>query len=67
MPIVIPEDPIDQPTTPIIPNMPINKEPTIQDIFGLNTVGTGTISQSDRSQLAKSGDIDITEALVRRS
>jgi len=27
---------------------------------------TGTISQTDRSQLAKSGDIDITEALVNR-
>jgi len=27
---------------------------------------TGTVSQSDRSQLAKSGDIDITEAIANR-
>jgi len=38
-------------TTPIAPNVP--------------SLG-GTISPGDRSQLAKSGDIDITEALVNR-
>ncbi len=34
--------------------------------LSMTVPSTGTISQTDRSQLAKSGDIDITEALVNR-
>jgi hypothetical protein len=70
MPIVIPEDPIDRPiSVPSAPTAPSGSGNQLLDALGLDvsSVGTGTISQSDRSQLAKSGDIDITEALVRRS
>tara|TARA_R100001591_G_scaffold52625_2_gene62653 strand:- start:1586 stop:5737 length:4152 start_codon:yes stop_codon:yes gene_type:complete len=42
-------------TAPVVPVTPIELP------------GGGTLSPSDRSQLAKSGDIDITEALSRRA
>ena len=38
----------------------------IPNILQQSSFNTGTISPGDRSQLAKSGDIDITEALVNR-
>jgi len=62
---------------PLVTTNPLEKAPTPAPIVappsslgGFNIIssdlGTGTISPSDRSQLAKSGDIDITEALVNR-
>ena len=48
-----------QTQTPVLPN--ITGAPTV-DRFG----NTSTIAPSDRSQLAKSGDIDITEAIANR-
>jgi len=45
----------------------ISSAPTVTTPIAPNVVPAGgTISQTDRSQLAKSGDIDITEALVNR-
>ena len=48
-----------QTQTPVLPD--ITGAPTV-DRFG----NTSTIAPSDRSQLAKSGDIDITEAIANR-
>ena len=39
----------------------------VTPIAPIELPGGGTLSQSDRSQLAKSGDIDITETLARRA
>jgi hypothetical protein len=45
----------------------ISSAPTVTTPIAPNVVPAGgTISQTDRSQLAKSGNIDITEALVNR-
>ena len=63
---------------PLVTTNPLEKAPAPAPIVappsslgGFNIIssdlGTGTISPSDRSQLAKSGDIDITEALARRT
>mgnify|MGYP003110646092 CR=1 FL=1 len=68
-PIIIPEDPIDRgSSTPIVPSAPSGSGNVILDDLGLDvsSAGTGTIAPSDRSQLAKSGDIDITEAIANR-
>ena len=68
-PIIIPEDPIDRgSSTPIVPSAPSGSGNVILDDLGLDvsSAGTGTIEPSDRSQLAKSGDIDITEAIANR-
>jgi hypothetical protein len=68
-PIIIPEDPIDRgSSTPIVPSAPSGSGNVILDDLGLDvsSAGTSTIAPSDRSQLAKSGDIDITEAIANR-
>ena len=68
-PIIIPKDPIDRDSsTPIVPSAPSGSGNVILDDLGLDvsSIGTGTIAPSDRSQLAKSGDIDITEAIANR-
>jgi len=66
-PIVIPEDPVDKPA-PAAPSAPSGSGNQLLDALNLDvsSMGTGPISPGDRSQLAKSGDIDITEALVNR-
>ena len=65
---IVPSEPLTtRPKTadaaPLISSAPTVTTPVAPNIAPLG----GTISQTDRSQLAKSGDIDITEALVRRS
>ena len=66
-PIVIPEDPVDKPV-PAAPSAPSGSGNQLLDALNIDisSAGTGTLSQSDRSQLAKSGDIDITEAIANR-
>ena len=66
-PIVIPEDPIDKPS-PVAPSAPSGSGNQLLDALNIDvsSAGTGTIAPSDRSQLAKSGDIDITEAIANR-
>ena len=67
-PIVIPEDPIDKPA-PVAPSAPSGSGNQLLDALNIDisSAGTGTLSPTDRSQLAKSGDIDITETLARRT
>ena len=65
---IVPSEPLTtRPKTadaaPLISSAPTVTAPIAPNVAPLG----GTISQADRSQLAKSGDIDITEALVRRS
>ena len=68
-PFIMPKDPADQPSSaPLTPTVPSGSGNQLLDALNLDvsSIGTGTISPGDRSQLAKSGDIDITEALVNR-
>ena len=65
---IVPSEPLTtRPKTadaaPLISSAPTTVAPIAPNVPSLG----GTISPGDRSQLAKSGDIDITEALVRRS
>ena len=57
-----PLETIKQPTI----NIPNPSGLVIPDILQQSSLNTGTIDPSDRSQLAKSGDIDITEAIANR-
>ena len=57
-----PLETIKQPTI----NIPNPSGLVIPDILQQSSLNTGTIEPSDRSQLAKSGDIDITEAIANR-
>jgi len=64
---IVPSEPLTtRPKTsdaaPLISSAPTTVAPIAPNVAPLG----GTISQTDRSQLAKSGDIDITEALVNR-
>jgi len=64
---IVPSEPLTtRPKTsdaaPLISSAPTTVAPTTPNVAPLG----GTISPGDRSQLAKSGDIDITEALVNR-
>ena len=68
-PFIMPKDPADQPSSaPLTPTVPSGSGNQLLDALNLDvsSIGTGPISPGDRSQLAKSGDIDITEALVNR-
>ena len=65
---IVPSEPLTtRPKTadaaPLISSAPTVTTPVAPNVAPLG----GPISPGDRSQLAKSGDIDITEALVRRS
>ena len=57
--------PLETLKKPVV-NQPDPSGLVIPDILQQSSFNIGTISPSDRSQLAKSGDIDITEAIVRR-
>ena len=64
---IVPSEPLTtRPKTadaaPLISSAPTTVAPVAPNVAPLG----GTISPGDRSQLAKSGDIDITEALVNR-
>ena len=64
---IVPSEPLTtRPKTadaaPLISSAPTVTTPIAPNVAPLG----GTISPGDRSQLAKSGDIDITEALVNR-
>ena len=64
---IVPSEPLTtRPKTsdaaPLISSAPTVTTPIAPNVAPLR----GTISPGDRSQLAKSGDIDITEALVNR-